>query len=184
MGYVSSLEGSKIWQVGPCVSDLCICVCVSHICCSANIHYSTDIHCSQSIVCWTRINIECHFQTIHLQYPSKGKSSPWFLVKDVYFSHLHLYLCCSPSSRQQARVISAVLLGDGTSRSSSWSNSTAEGIYSGNHLDPPRGGAKWMGKGAIKQPPLGFKHHPLEGPGTLGLKGWGRGPRPRSKSMP
>ena len=33
-------------------------------------------------------------------------------------------------------------------------------------LDPPRG-AKWMVKGATKQPPLGFKHHPLEGAGRL-----------------
>ena len=36
------------------------------------------------------------------------------------------------------------------------------GIFT--YLDPWRG-AKWMGKGAIKQP--GFKHHPLEGAGTL-----------------
>jgi len=40
-------------------------------------------------------------------HPKVYKSSPWFLVKDVNFSHLHLYLCCSPSARQQARVISA-----------------------------------------------------------------------------
>jgi len=38
---------------------------------------------------------------------------------------------------------------------------------------PPRG-AKWIGKGTIISKPLGFKHHPLEGVGTVD----GRNPAP------
>ena len=38
------------------------------------------------------------------------------------------------------------------------------GKYIYIYLDPPRG-AKWMVRGATKQPLGGFKHHPLEGAG-------------------
>ena len=37
-------------------------------------------------------------------------------------------------------------------------------IYRNLYLDLPRG-AKWMGVGVPLSNPLGFKHHPLEGPG-------------------
>ena len=38
-------------------------------------------------------------------------------------------------------------------------------IHTFVHLNPPRG-AKWMGKGFIKQSLRVFSHHPLEGAGT------------------